>query len=200
MSRILEALQRIGVQERDEAAVPPDATTAAARRAEGSRHPAVDSGQSAGGSEESGAEGLQGSEVDSDPRFTELVDQLLKTFPPDRPAVLMLASPGPEDGKTSVTAGLVKALAARLPGEVLAVDGDREYPRSSFDDWRCSYRFAVIDGPCLTHPETTAMARCCDGVLLVIALGRTGRRAARRAVRTLARGGANVLGCVVAGA
>jgi Mrp family chromosome partitioning ATPase len=112
----------------------------------------------------------------------------------------MLTSPGPEDGKTNVTAGLVKALAARVPGEVLAVDGDRDYPQSFFDDWRRSCRFAVIDGPCLTHPATTAMARCCDGVFLVIALGQTGRRAARQAVRILACGGANVLGCVVAGA
>ncbi len=215
---------------------------------------------------------LPADEAQSHPRLVEWVDDLLKRFPPGHHAVLMLTSPGHGADKAGVSAALAEALAARLPGEVLAVgrsrgrlrscrdsrgfadragsaglagvlageatweDSIRPAPRkwldvlpagrawpkreplravrqmgtalrrvtstrlaAVFDDLRSRYRFVVIDGPCLAQPEAAAMAACCDGVFLVVALGQTRRGAARRAVSLLQRGGANVLGCVVAG-
>jgi Mrp family chromosome partitioning ATPase len=197
----------------------------------------------------------------SDPRLVLWVDDLLKRFPPSHHAVLMLTSPGPDSNKAGVSAALAESLAARLPGEVLAVSGpietsevaatprvfdDRagviglagvlagettwedavcQTPRkwldvlpsattsagrlpavtgirlaAVLDDLRRHYRFVVIDGPSLDQPDAVAMASCCDGVFLVVALGQTRRGAAQQAVAILQRGGANALGCVVAGA
>jgi Mrp family chromosome partitioning ATPase len=216
MSRILKALRRIEVQRQEDAPVRPDAMPGKVRRSRAARRRqrAEDRGQTA---EDRGqtaeARNTASSayrpvptaycppptdDVESDPQFSQLADHLLRRFPPDRHAVLMLTSPGREDNKTSLTAGLAEALAARIPGEVLAVDGATQTP--DFDDLREQYRFVVIDGPCLAqHETTTMMAACCDGVFLVITLGHTGRREARHAVGILERGGANVLGCVVAG-
>jgi Mrp family chromosome partitioning ATPase len=69
--------------------------------------------------------------------------------------------------------------------------------RSFLEELRGSYQYVLIDAASLAHPVTASMARFCDGVFLVLRLGRTGRRAARRAVRTLQDRGARLLGCVL---
>jgi len=197
--------------------------------------------------------------AEPNPRFARFADRVSKVFPAGRPAVLMVTSPGAGEGKTSVTAGLAEAFAARTTGEVLAVDGDSDHPelasrlkteggggpkrsgglaevlggeivwrdavcrtpwkrldvlpamraaadevrvtsaglRSFFEELRGSYQYVLIDSASLAHPATASMARFCDGVFLVLRLGRTGRRAARRAVRTLQDRGARLLGCVL---
>ena len=64
------------------------------------------------------------------------------------------------------------------------------------EELRCNYQYVLLDAPCTACPETMSMARHCDGVFVVVELGRTGRRAARDAVSLLQDGGVNVLGCV----
>jgi Mrp family chromosome partitioning ATPase len=68
------------------------------------------------------------------------------------------------------------------------------------DELRCNYQWVLLDAPSTACPETMALARLCDGVLLVVELGRTGRRAAQQAVELLQDSGVNVLGCVATGA
>ena len=224
MSRILEALRRIEVKQCEDAPVRPDAegsgqkpakpqgalldllpptalcsrnrgTSAAAKRT--TRHPPPATRHPPPATYCSPPT----DDVESDPRFSPLAEHLLKRFPPDRHAVLMLTSPGPEEGQTGVAAGLAEALAARVPGEVLAADGATQTSEiSRIEELRCHYRFVVIDGPCLAHPGATTMAACCDGVFLVIELGHTGVRSpagrerppARRGQRARQRGGRRV--------
>jgi non-specific protein-tyrosine kinase len=59
----------------------------------------------------------------------------------------------------------------------------------------------VVDGPpMLPVADAAALAASVDGVLLVLRAGRTRRRAAREALESLQRAGANVLGVVLNGA
>jgi len=68
------------------------------------------------------------------------------------------------------------------------------------DELRCNYQWVLLDAPSTACPETMSLARLCDGVLVVVELGRTGRRAAQQAVELLQDSGVNVLGCVATGA
>ena len=61
------------------------------------------------------------------------------------------------------------------------------------------YRIVLLDAASLSHPEVGPMSELCEGTYLVIRLGRTGRRAAREAVRVIRRCGGRVLGCVLTG-
>jgi len=66
------------------------------------------------------------------------------------------------------------------------------------NELRTRYRFVFVDSGSLACPEVAPVSRYCDGTLLLVALGRTGRLAARRAARSIARHGGRLLGCVVA--
>ncbi len=68
------------------------------------------------------------------------------------------------------------------------------------DELRCNYQWVLLDAPSTACPETMSLARLCDGVLVVVELGRTRRRAAQQAVELLRDSGVNVLGCVATGA
>lgn len=68
---------------------------------------------------------------------------------------------------------------------------------SVLDALRTRYRVVLIDAPSLAHPEVAPWSRLCDGTYLVVQLGQTGRRAARRAVRLIERCGGRVLGSVL---
>jgi Mrp family chromosome partitioning ATPase len=68
------------------------------------------------------------------------------------------------------------------------------------EELRCNYQWVLLDAPSTACPETMSLARLCDGVFVVVELGRTGRRAAQQAVELLREGGVNVLGCVAIGA
>ncbi len=60
-------------------------------------------------------------------------------------------------------------------------------------------RLVLVDAASLAYPEVAPLSRLCDGTYLVVALGRTGRRAAGQAVRLIQRGGGRLLGCVLLG-
>lgn len=67
------------------------------------------------------------------------------------------------------------------------------------DQARRQYRLVLIDADSLDRPEASALARLCDGVYLVVRLGRTPRRAVLEAMDAARRVGGRVLGCVAAG-
>jgi len=71
--------------------------------------------------------------------------------------------------------------------------------RELVEELRCGYQWVLLDAPSTACPETLSLARLCDGVLVVVELGRTGRRAAQQAVELLQQGRVNVLGCVAVG-
>lgn len=155
-----------------------------------------------------------------DPRYDRLADLVVTGFPRGRRAVLVLTSPGTGEVTTRVAARLAEAISARGIGEALATDwdsearqlaarlesGDGDAPRKFgrlvglLEELRCNYQWVLLDAPSAACAETIGLARHCDGVLLVVELGRTGRRAAQRAVDLLQQSGANVLGCVAVGA
>ncbi len=67
------------------------------------------------------------------------------------------------------------------------------------DQARRQYRLVLIDADSLDRPEAGALARLCDGVYLVVRLGRTPRRAVLEAMDAARRSGGRVLGCIAAG-
>ena len=67
------------------------------------------------------------------------------------------------------------------------------------DELRRHYRLVLLDTASLSHREVASLSRFCDGTYLVIELGRTFRRRARRAVRLIEDSGGYVLGCVLTG-
>jgi Mrp family chromosome partitioning ATPase len=62
---------------------------------------------------------------------------------------------------------------------------------------RRQFRLVLLDAPCVMHPAIAPISRLCDGTYLLVKLGRTGRNAARRAVRLVDRCGGRPLGCVL---
>lgn len=64
-------------------------------------------------------------------------------------------------------------------------------------EMKTRYRCLVVHGGAATNPLAGALVQACDLVYLVVRLGRTTRRAARAAKRSLQRGGAIVHGSIL---
>lgn len=87
---------------------------------------------------------------------------------------------------------------ARLgPGErpLLALGGDRM--QSMLDMLRATHPVIVLDTPPTEAPESAAMARYCDGSVLVVAAGRTRQREIENAKSLLERLGGQTVGVVL---
>jgi Mrp family chromosome partitioning ATPase len=69
---------------------------------------------------------------------------------------------------------------------------------SLLNELRSRYRLIVLDSPSAIHPSTVQMAKYCEGVYMLVELGRTHRRAIRKAVHRLESGDAHLIGCIVA--
>jgi Mrp family chromosome partitioning ATPase len=63
---------------------------------------------------------------------------------------------------------------------------------------RDAWPLTLLDMASLAYPETAMTARLCDGVYLVVRLGRTSQRAIKESARVLRRVGGRLLGCIVA--
>jgi polysaccharide biosynthesis transport protein len=59
------------------------------------------------------------------------------------------------------------------------------------------YGLVLVDGPCAAHPDAARIACCCEATYLIVRLGRTSVRGARRAARALQQGHGRLLGCIV---
>ncbi len=59
-----------------------------------------------------------------EPGSAEVLSHLLREFPPGRRAVLLFTSPEPDEAATAAVAELARALAPRVTGHVLAVEGN----------------------------------------------------------------------------
>jgi len=68
---------------------------------------------------------------------------------------------------------------------------------ASLDEIRRQYPLVMLDAPSLEDPLIAPMVRACDGVYLVVPLGRTTRTAVRQAVAALDRCDGHLLGCIV---
>ncbi len=68
---------------------------------------------------------------------------------------------------------------------------------SWIDDLRQTWPLVLIDTPSLANPDVGPLTRCCDGVYLVVRLGRTPRIAVRQATRAISDAGGRLLGSVV---
>lgn len=75
----------------------------------------------------------------------------------------------------------------------------KETLRSWLDGRRNEHRHVLCDGGVFTQPLGTLLAQACDATYLVIEVGKTDSAAARRAVASLRKNDANVLGCIVVG-
>ena len=205
----------------------------------------------------SATDGLPGPPVEAQhPQYQGLAENILSQLPSGRAAALVFTSPAGGEGKTSTLVPLAAALADRMSGPMIAVDGNfqrpgladrfgiesggglvevlagrtdwREVVRKTgverlsvlpggrfpaandrppesaglarlLDELRREYRLVLLDAASLAHGETAPMIRLCDGTYLVLRLGRTARREARRAIRAVEAGGGRVLGCVLTG-
>jgi Mrp family chromosome partitioning ATPase len=67
---------------------------------------------------------------------------------------------------------------------------------SLLNELRQAYPLVVVDAASLAHPETAVLAATCDGVYLVVRLGRDTRSAVSSAVDILAQSGGELWGCV----
>ncbi len=94
----------------------------------------------------------------------------------------------------------VKRLAV-LPGVPLPAAPARSWesarPAALWKELKENYQFVLLDAPTAVDPRVAALVQDSDGAYLVIRLGQTPRRAARKAARTLRQSGARLLGCVV---
>lgn len=91
---------------------------------------------------------------------------------------------------------VLPAAAAPATGPLLVPGGAW---RALLAELRQRYRLVLLEVPGLEEPGAACLARGCDAALLVLRPGRTGRRAARRAVRLLKQSGVKALGCVLLG-
>jgi len=91
-----------------------------------------------------------------------------------------------------------------LPGRAAEkFDRDPEIPwnvKTLFAEMRRHFAMVLVDTASLAHRELVPLASACDGVCLVVRLGRTPRRAVDRAIGEVRHRGGNVFGCVLTGA
>jgi hypothetical protein len=67
-----------------------------------------------------------------------------------------------------------------------------------FEELNREFAFSVIEGPRVQkHPSASALARCCDGVVLALEAGATRKAAAQKAKESLEAAGANLLGTIL---
>ena len=65
------------------------------------------------------------------------------------------------------------------------------------DELEEHFQIILLDATSLPCAEASAVSSYCDGTYLVIRINHTSRQSAKRAVRTVARAGGQVLGCVL---
>jgi Mrp family chromosome partitioning ATPase len=65
------------------------------------------------------------------------------------------------------------------------------------EQWRGRFRLVLFDAPSPIRPEAACLARHFDGVYLALRLGRTRKRALRRALRALESAGGRFLGSIL---
>jgi hypothetical protein len=70
-------------------------------------------------------------------------------------------------------------------------------PEALLRELRRAYQLVVLVGEPSSDLEIASLARVCDGTYLVVRLGQTSRRRARRAIRMFEQAGVGVLGCVL---
>lgn len=59
------------------------------------------------------------------------------------------------------------------------------------------YGLVLVDGASAAHPDAMRIACCCEATYLIVRLGRTSVRSARRAARTIQQGRGRLMGCIV---
>jgi Mrp family chromosome partitioning ATPase len=116
------------------------------------------------------------------------------------PAIVLVSSVAPNDGKTTVSAGLATAL-AKAGSSTLTVDGEKMCKKSRVDverifaELRERHDFIVIDG-CTLADGALTLASLADGVLMAVRSGRKAVEADGEAAIVLERFGANFIGVV----
>jgi Mrp family chromosome partitioning ATPase len=75
----------------------------------------------------------------------------------------------------------------------------RDFDAIGSGQLRQDWSLVLIDAASLAHPEAVALAQHCDGMYLVVRLGRTPRRAVAEAAKVIRRAGGRLLGCIVVG-
>jgi Mrp family chromosome partitioning ATPase len=110
--------------------------------------------------------------------------------------VLTGAARGPDAAQATAVPGLSLLCGGRFPThDGCPPQGVELSP--VLEALRSRYRIVLLDTASLGYPEVAPMSRLCQGTYLVVRLGQTPRRAARRAVRLIQRCGGRVLGCVL---
>ncbi len=139
MSRILEALKQIearSIEPDSSESSPPDpvrdetAIESTLRDAEAAAAEAL--GESAVGSLPVGGPGpskiLSRIPVDQPEPYATLAGRIVAQLPTRRSSVLMFAEPGQTSGTGGIVSPLARAIASRMAGEVLLIDGDLRNP------------------------------------------------------------------------
>jgi tyrosine-protein kinase Etk/Wzc len=87
-------------------------------------------------------------------------------------------------------------------GDPMPTNVADRFPMGAFarllDQFRSRYRLVLVCTSALSRDPALSLAQLCDGVYLLVQLGRTPKRATKRAVTLLDRCGARLLGCIVA--
>ena len=84
-------------------------------------------------------------------------------------------------------------------GQGLTASSIHHWNREWFADLRDRWPLVLLDTPSLEHEEPTPITRYCDGVYLVVRLGRTPQRAVAEAVEAINARGGRLLGNLVVG-
>ena len=86
----------------------------------------------------------------------------------------------------------------RIPSDDGSLPDDVQFA-PLFDSLRRRFQVTLVDSSSLAYADVASLSHFCDGTLLAVRLGRTSRRAVRRAIRAIENSGGRVLGCVLVG-
>jgi hypothetical protein len=149
--------------------------------------------------------------LDAPDVYEEAAQYILLQLSSGLPAAFVFTSPNGDTEQTETLFSLSKTLGRHLGEEVFVLDAlhpadmmqNRASPETS-DDWmirldelKLRHKLTLIIAPPLTNFQTPPIMSCCDGVYLILALGRTTPYDVHEAKRVIRLSGGRLLGCLL---
>jgi Mrp family chromosome partitioning ATPase len=145
--------------------------------------------------------------------YEQMAQYILTQITPGQPAFLLFTSPCDGVNKAETMYLLSKRLADYFHRDVFVLNvmqieswlQNKNLPRNSigwghlFEQLKKEFQLALIDAPSLTDARTAPILSQCDGVYLVINLGRTTSYEVSEAVRVIRQAGGRLLGSIAVG-
>jgi hypothetical protein len=142
------------------------------------------------------------------PAERRIAASILAPLRDDASGVLAFLPVGPGVSALPLLERLAAALAERVEGDMLVLDarGNGLAPADPagwperLESLRRQYAWLLVAGGSADEPGTAELARCCDGVYLLVALGSAKRQAVVEAAEVVRTAPGRLLGCLAVGA